>query len=134
MLVEAERQGNLPGEIAIDEMPEPGRVYHRIAEDFATDAEFQKQASPASIGSNGLMPNLFDEQPNKSVIAPARATGTTRELKSARRRKLGLHRISHPLEVGGEADDQRLKARPFTPLFVDLNISLHVKVARTLWL
>ena len=68
MLVEADHQGNLPGEIGIDEMPEPGRVYHRIAEDFASDDEFQNQSFPASIGSNGLMPNLFDEQPNKAVV------------------------------------------------------------------
>lgn len=67
MLVQAEKQHNLEGEIAIDELPKPGRVYHRKPEDFGSSAENGSKSVP--IGNDGLMPNLFDEQPNKPVFS-----------------------------------------------------------------
>lgn len=67
MLVQAEEQHNLPGEIAIDRLPKPGRVYQRKPEDF-NGAPSDQPNMPTPIGNDGLMPNLFDEQPNKPVL------------------------------------------------------------------
>lgn len=67
MLVQAESQHNLPGEIAIDKLPKPGRVYHRKPEDMNGGIP-GGQSIPVPIGNDGLMPNLFDEQPNKPLI------------------------------------------------------------------
>ncbi|MEW4487100.1 flagellar basal body P-ring protein FlgI [Thalassoglobus sp. JC818] len=73
MLVEAKNQSNLPGKIAIDEMPKPGRVYHRVPEDFANadNVNGATSSAPATIGSDGLMPNLFNEQSNKTIVTEA---------------------------------------------------------------
>ena len=70
MLVEADNQSNLPGEIGFDAIPRPGRVYHRVPEDFANAADYDNSLAPTHIGSDGLMPNSFDEQTNKT-IAPS---------------------------------------------------------------
>lgn len=51
MLVEADRQGNLPGPIGIDALPQAGRVYLRPN---ASEGEEQ-----ATIGGEGLAPNIF---------------------------------------------------------------------------
>lgn len=68
MLIQAQRQHNLSGEIAIDKLPRPGRVYQRKPEDFG-----QETNSPGNvpIGNDGLMPNLFDELPNKTILPTA---------------------------------------------------------------
>ncbi len=65
MLIQAENQHNLPGDIAIDKLPKPGRVYHRTPGDLGGSGG---KASQTPIGNDGLMPNLFSEQPNKPVI------------------------------------------------------------------
>ncbi len=75
MLIQAENQHNLPGDIAIDKLPKPGRVYHRKPEDLGSGGG---SASPVPIGSDGLMPNLFSEQHNKPIIP-----GTSPEPSSA---------------------------------------------------
>ncbi|WP_417851466.1 flagellar basal body P-ring protein FlgI [Thalassoglobus sp.] len=66
MLVQAEQQHNLPGEIAIDKLPKPGRVYHRIPEDMGNNSSGDSSTVP--IGNDGLMPNLFEELPNKPIL------------------------------------------------------------------
>lgn len=75
MLIQAENQHNLPGDIAIDKLPKPGRVYHRTSADLGSSGG---TASPTPIGSDGLTPNLFSEQPNKAIIP-----GTSSEPPSA---------------------------------------------------
>jgi hypothetical protein len=55
MLIEADRQGNLPGRLAIDELPRAGRVYVR-----PQAAENRDHASESQIGGSGDVPNLFD--------------------------------------------------------------------------
>lgn len=47
MLLEAERQHNLPGELGIDELPRPGRIYTRSSGD------------DGAVGNEGSAPNLF---------------------------------------------------------------------------
>ena len=76
MLVQAEHQHNLPGEIAIDKLPKPGRVYHRKPEDMNGNLSNQR-ATPVPIGNDGLMPNLFDEQPNKPILPSSKTLPTT---------------------------------------------------------
>lgn len=76
MLVQAEQQHNLPGEIAIDKLPKPGRVYHRKPEDMNGNLSNQR-ATPVPIGNDGLMPNLFDEQPNKPILPASKTLPTT---------------------------------------------------------
>lgn len=68
MLVQAERQRNLPGGIAIDELPAPGRVYERPTARGPTPKSFKEEAPAAqtTVGSQGLLPNLFDESPPDS--------------------------------------------------------------------
>lgn len=48
MLVEAERQGNLPGPLGIDALPQPGRSYQRGESPAGSSSEFEST------------PNLFD--------------------------------------------------------------------------
>lgn len=54
MLVQAERQHNLPGKIAIDALPQAGRIYRRPA------AEADR-SSAARVGNPNFGPNLFDK-------------------------------------------------------------------------
>lgn len=65
MLVQAEHQHNLPGRIAIDELPAPGRVYERPSAQRPPpeSARDVSSSSSVTVGSEGLLPNLFDEQP-----------------------------------------------------------------------
>lgn len=76
MLVQAEKQHNLPGEIAIDKLPKPGRIYHRKPEDF-DGTQGSGTPTPVPIGNDGIMPNLFDEQPNKPVLPTSTPPPTT---------------------------------------------------------
>ena len=62
MLIQAEQQHNLAGRIAIDEMPRPGRMYERPAEDLAQAKQAMKSVH---VGSNGLVPNIFDASDEK---------------------------------------------------------------------
>ncbi len=55
MLIEADRQGNLVGKLAIDELPRAGRVYVRPNTDGRQDHPAESQ-----IGGAGDVPNLFD--------------------------------------------------------------------------
>lgn len=55
MLVEADRQGNLTGRLAIDELPRAGRIYVRPGADGAPNAGEELQ-----VGGTGDVPNLFD--------------------------------------------------------------------------
>jgi hypothetical protein len=52
MLVQAEHQNNLPGRVAIDELPRTGRVLRRTTPTGGDGGE-------ASIGTDALTPNLF---------------------------------------------------------------------------
>jgi len=65
MLVQADHQHNLPGQIAIDELPAPGRVYERPASQGPAPKSLDTGmlSSEVTVGSQGLLPNLFDERP-----------------------------------------------------------------------
>lgn len=64
MLVQAQRQHNVPGDIAIDTMPRTGRVYFRPNPDGKADR--------TRLGSIEQSPNLFP-----TVTTPRRRTGDT---------------------------------------------------------
>jgi hypothetical protein len=51
MLVQADRQSNLPGRLEIDAMPQAGRIYHRVAR--TGDKENVRVGDPAQV------PNMF---------------------------------------------------------------------------
>jgi len=72
MLVQAERQHNLPGQIAIDELPAPGRVYERPAATGPRPKSLSSEAvlPSVTVGSQGLLPNLFDEKPPEVEAIP----------------------------------------------------------------
>jgi hypothetical protein len=71
MLVQAERQHNLPGQIAIDELPLPGRVYERpLARGPVPSSAKGTPNSSTTVGSEGLLPNLFNEKPPEGSAAP----------------------------------------------------------------
>ncbi len=77
MLMQAERQHNLPGQIAIDALPQAGRIYYREAEgDLHTTA-------PTHVGNRNLSPGLFsatEEDPDTEAPyeeTPAAASSTT---------------------------------------------------------
>lgn len=64
MLVQAERQHNLPGQIAIDQLPSTGRTYERPESEYTTShSDFGSQS--VLVGGDGLTPNLFDERPEQ---------------------------------------------------------------------
>jgi len=54
MLAQAERQSNLPGAIAVDELPEAGRLYYR---DGGGDVIGGRRET--RVGNDGIAPNLF---------------------------------------------------------------------------
>ncbi|WP_437185930.1 flagellar basal body P-ring protein FlgI [Planctomicrobium sp. SH668] len=70
MLIQAERQRNLPGQIAIDRLPESGRIYDRPKAGSTTSEPKDEGVSPSgvAVGSEGLLPNLFDEQPPENMV------------------------------------------------------------------
>ncbi|MBX3436191.1 MAG: hypothetical protein KF861_01790 [Planctomycetaceae bacterium] len=55
MLVQAERQHNLPGKIAIDALPQAGRTYYRPAADQTTGG------SSTRVGHEHMNPNIFPQ-------------------------------------------------------------------------
>lgn len=71
MLMQAERQHNLPGRIAIDALPQPGRVYQR------PPAEQASGGRSTRVGHVNMIPNLFapiDEEPSEDAEAPSPET------------------------------------------------------------
>ena len=81
MMVQAERQHNLPGQIALDELPTAGRIYSRPArqvalasEEVAATGDKQEDSSDSvQVGSDGLTPNLFEnfrDIPEESFTPP----------------------------------------------------------------
>ncbi len=72
MLVQAERQHNLPGQLAIDTLPAPGRVYERPQSAQAPPAGLKAGSKGVTVGSEGVAPNLFNEKPptDPSLLAP----------------------------------------------------------------
>jgi hypothetical protein len=55
MLIQAEHQHNLPGTIAIDALPQAGRIYYRPPDDQLAGA------TSARIGHQNMSPNLFPQ-------------------------------------------------------------------------
>jgi len=68
LLVEADRQGNLAGRLAFDELPRGGRVYTR-----PQTAGGSQPSEEAQVGHQGDLPNLFDatDHSQGAVEAPA---------------------------------------------------------------
>ena len=64
MLMQAERQHNLPGKIGIDELPQAGRVYQRTPEDLG-----EGDNSNEARMDNVQAPNLFSTENQFSVDA-----------------------------------------------------------------
>lgn len=65
MLVQAERQHNLPGQLAIDTLPAPGRVYERPRSSQPIPESVKMKSIPdgVTVGGEGVSPNLFNEKP-----------------------------------------------------------------------
>jgi flagellar basal body P-ring protein FlgI len=53
MLVQADRQSNLPGRLEIDAMPQAGRIYHRVARPGIGEKDNVRVGDPAQV------PNMF---------------------------------------------------------------------------
>jgi len=74
MLVQAEIQHNLPGQLAIDTLPKPGRVYERPRSGLPIPASVKSKSisDGVTVGGEGVAPNLFNEEPPKdpSALAP----------------------------------------------------------------
>ncbi len=70
MLVQAENQRNLPGLLAIDTLPTPGRVYERprMAREAPESASGKSISSGVTVGGEGIAPNLFNEKPPQDAI------------------------------------------------------------------
>jgi flagellar basal body P-ring protein FlgI len=74
MLADASHQKNLPTRLAIDELPEGGRVYYRPG----SGSEFPAKKRKAKVGRDNMTPNLFPEQDEPD------APGTVRNKEEAR--------------------------------------------------
>jgi hypothetical protein len=59
MLVQAERQGNIPGRLDLDALPQAGRIYHRVPEDIALIGPADT-AKKTTVGNINLVPNIFN--------------------------------------------------------------------------
>lgn len=73
MLADASSQKNLPTRLAIDELPEGGRVYYRPTSSNEPGAKKKK----ARIGRDNMTPNLFPEQeePDPAKLEKKRSEG-----------------------------------------------------------
>lgn len=60
MLLQADKQNNLPGRFEIDSLPRPGRMYVRPADPLAEDSP-----GKTAIGRESSTPNLFDYRKDK---------------------------------------------------------------------
>ena len=69
MLIQAERQLNLPGQIGIDMLPEAGRVYNRPANE--NDGQ-KSRSSKKKMGRSNLAPNQFTKMntDEKETVKP----------------------------------------------------------------
>ena len=67
MLVQADRQSNLPGRLAIDAMPQAGRIYHRVARGDGRGAPKKE----VRVGDPASVPNMFPAPEPKSSREPA---------------------------------------------------------------
>lgn len=88
MLIQAERQKNLPGRVAIDELPKAGRTYQRPAADLASAAQAVKAVH---VGTPGLVPNVFDTEDAHAegeYIPPDSEENSSPEEKDARAMQL----------------------------------------------
>jgi flagellar basal body P-ring protein FlgI len=59
MLVQAERQGNIPGRLDLDALPQAGRIYHRTPEDIALIGP-SSTSKKTTVGNINLVPNIFN--------------------------------------------------------------------------
>jgi flagellar basal body P-ring protein FlgI len=57
MLVQADRQSNLPGRLEIDALPESGRAFYRMA--AVTPGEEKSSRQKVTVGNPGAVPNMF---------------------------------------------------------------------------
>lgn len=71
LLVEAQLQGNLPGRIGIDDLPQAGRVYRRPRE--------TGEAEEVPIGVPGAVPNIFQNETKPDAALAPDVTGETVE-------------------------------------------------------
>jgi hypothetical protein len=58
MLVQADRQSNLPGRLEIDAMPQAGRIYHRVGRPGSNDTGSNDKEN-VRIGDPAAVPNMF---------------------------------------------------------------------------
>lgn len=59
MLVQAENQGNLPGRLELDALPQAGRIYHRSAIDIELSGNDESETR-TTVGNKNLIPNIFN--------------------------------------------------------------------------
>jgi flagellar basal body P-ring protein FlgI len=78
MLVQADRQSNLPGRLAIDAMPQGGRIYHRVARADGSSA----QKKDVRVGDPASVPNMFPTPEPRSARELADPELTATEPKS----------------------------------------------------
>ena len=83
MLVQANRQSNLPGRFEIDAMPQAGRIYHRVARAGGNDQENVRVGDPAGV------PNMFPAAEPRSPREPADPEANGGESDSAQNSRSG---------------------------------------------
>jgi hypothetical protein len=72
MLVQADKQSNLPGRLEIDALPESGRPYYRMA--AVVPGEEKAARQKVTVGNPGAVPNMFPAvAPRKKSDASASA-------------------------------------------------------------
>lgn len=107
MLVQAERQANIPGRLALDAVPQSGRIYHRVA------GGSTGSSGKTRVGKTALAPNLFPTTGQKAESADddlAEATDAAVESNSEGEASVA--------DVGGKSADQPKRKRgPFAGLF-----------------
>jgi hypothetical protein len=69
MLVQADRQSNLPGRLEIDALPEAGRTYYRMA--AVVPGEEKSARQKVTVGNPAAVPNMFP------AVAPRKKSGAS---------------------------------------------------------
>lgn len=78
MLVQADKQSNLPGRLEIDAMPQAGRIYHRVARSSDKDKKGVRVGAPTDV------PNMFPAPESRNPRELAEPDANAGETASAR--------------------------------------------------
>ncbi len=104
MLVQAERQSNLPGRLEIDAIPQGGRQYHPLA---SATAGANPNRTKVTVGKPDAVPNMFPAiEPPRGRHAPSTDDASPSESDSAAESERGAASVADVSSDRVDKDDK----------------------------